>query len=54
MEDERPNEAKVFRSLSEIEKEYVLVVLDALHGNKMQAAKAIGISRHRLYAILNR
>lgn len=40
----------IYRSLEEVEKEYIKTVLRARHGNKSQAAKVLGIDRKTLFA----
>ena len=40
----------IYRSLEEVEKEYIKTVLHARHGNKSQAAKVLGIDRKTLFA----
>ncbi|MBI5117259.1 sigma-54-dependent Fis family transcriptional regulator [Candidatus Poribacteria bacterium] len=40
--------------LSDIEREHIVRVLEAKEGNKKEAAKALGISRSRLYNLLKR
>jgi DNA-binding NtrC family response regulator len=37
-----------YRSLEEVEKEYIKTVLHARHGNKSQTAKVLGIDRKTL------
>jgi two-component system response regulator HydG len=44
-----PKDGK-YKSLEEIEKEYIKIVLSAHHGNKSQTAKALGIDRKTLLA----
>ena len=39
----------IYRSLEEVEKEYIKTVLHARHGNKSQAAKVLGIDRKTLF-----
>lgn len=38
-----------FKSLEEVEKAYIIHALDVLNGNKMKAAKALGITIKTLY-----
>jgi DNA-binding NtrC family response regulator len=40
------------RSLSEVEHEHIQRVLDAVHGNRTEAARILGISKPTLYAKL--
>ncbi len=44
----------VFRPLKEVEAEHVLRVLEGVGGNKAKAARVLGISKPRLYRILER
>src|SRR5579883_831594 len=40
------------RSLAEVEREHIRIVLDAVHGNRTEAARILGISKPTLYAKL--
>jgi two-component system response regulator HydG len=42
------------RSLAEVEREHILATLEAVHGNKAQAARLLGINRMTLYKKLER
>ncbi len=44
----------VFRSLDEVEAEHVQRVLDGVDGNKAKAARVLGVSKPRLYRMLER
>jgi DNA-binding NtrC family response regulator len=44
----------VFRTLEEVEAEHVLRVLEGVGGNKAKAARVLGISKPRLYRILEK
>lgn len=44
---------EVITTLAEVEKTYLLRVLGKLEGNKVRAAELLGISRAKLYRILN-
>ena len=50
-EPNEPNEPEVL-TLAEVERRHALRVLDALGGNKVRTAEALGISRATLYRIL--
>ena len=41
-------------SLSDIEREHIVRTLEQVHGNKSRAARALGLSRRRLYRLLER
>ncbi len=47
-----PNELRV--SLDEVRRRHVLVVLEACHGNRSEAAKILGVDRKTLYRRLRR
>ena len=47
-----PNGA--LRALAEVEEEHVRRVLDGVDGNKARAARVLGISKPRLYRMLER
>jgi len=42
------------RSLSEVERRHVFAVLQEEKGNKVHAAKALGISRRALYRLIDK
>src|SRR5262249_48299358 len=42
------------RSLDEVERRHVMRVLREMNGNKVQSAKALGISRRALYRLIDR
>lgn len=51
----RMNETLVkggIRTLHEVAREHVMMVLAAMNGNKLAAARVLGISRKKLYAML--
>jgi len=48
--NEDPNE---LLALAEVERRHVLRVLDQVGGNKVQAAKILGINRATVYRIVN-
>ncbi len=50
----KTNRNRHLLSLSEIEKEHILFVLDAVHGNISKTAKVLGISRPKLYRKMER
>jgi hypothetical protein len=41
-------------SLSDVEREHIVRTLEQVHGNKSRAARALGLSRRRLYRLLDR
>ena len=43
------NETRTFKTLAEMEKHYILEVLDATGGNKSKAVEFLGISRAALW-----
>ncbi len=49
-----PQASLVQRTLSDTEREHILNMLTAKNGNKKEAAKALGISRSRLYNLLKK
>jgi two-component system response regulator HydG len=52
---QRPQDAAVeSRSLEDVERRHILLVLDALHWNKAEAARILGINRATLYRKLQR
>jgi DNA-binding NtrC family response regulator len=52
---QRPQDASVeSRSLEDVERRHILLVLDALHWNKAEAARILGINRATLYRKLQR
>jgi DNA-binding NtrC family response regulator len=50
---EKPRRQKTAR-LNELEREHIVEVLQQVNGNRMQAAKLLGISRRALYRRLER
>jgi DNA-binding NtrC family response regulator len=41
-------------SLSDVERDHIVRTLEAMHGNKSLAARALGLSRRRLYRLIER
>ena len=44
----------MLRALADVEEEHVRRVLDAVEGNKAKAARVLGVSKPKLYRMLDR